>query len=248
MIYAVRTQQKPRFACTKTLRSINHPSVWHPDQRAEELLDTLGSGFKDDNLTFALDQGLQTTLLTLAEMTAGLDHFQRCGAKPFTDLIAMLDNTDWAAHRLASMSSFVEEEHEMENEFDEDDLNEACRLAAWLYIDIVVFPTPPQAGVKDTMSALLLPILETASEYGEHAETIGGLALWAALIGAIAARGTALEDSYVSLMRRLIVSMGGLSWDEAKELTKTFLWLSSVCDEPAKDVWGMAVEASNEDT
>lgn len=247
MIYAVRTQQKPRFACTKTLRSINHPSIWNPDKRAEELLDTLGSGFKDENLTFALEQGLQTTLLTLAEMTAGLDHFQRCGAKPFTNLIPMLDNTDWAAHRLASMSSFVGEEHESENEFDEDDLNEACRLAAWLYIDIVVFPTPPQAGVKDTMSALLLPILEKMSRHGEHMESLGGLALWAALIGAISARETALEDSYVALIKRLLVSLGGLPWDEAKELIKTFLWLSSVCDEPAKGVWERALEASDED-
>lgn len=240
-MYAIRSRQKPRFACKKTLKLIQHPSIWEPDQRATSLLDVLGSSFKDEEaLPFNLDDQLKIVILVVAEMTAGLDHFQRCGAKAFKNLLAMLNNTDWAAHRLASMSEFEEEEGQ---ELHDNVWNEICRLTTLLYIDIASFPTPPQAGVKKTLCTLLLDKILMLAEYDYWMEVdlLKHLLQWAAMIGAIASRGVELEHLFTDFIADAFVSEDELTWNEVKERMVTFLWVDVVCDQPAKEIWEAAL-------
>lgn len=175
----------------------------------------------------------------VAEMTAGLDHFQRSGAKPFKNLLALLDNTDWAGHRLASMSSFEEDEGQ---EFHEVVWNEICRLTTLLYIDLVAFPTPPQAGVKDTLSRLLLNQLSILAEYEywTELEESRTLVQWAAMIGGIAAWGLDLQDAYTDFIADSFAYEDAMSWDELRQRMSRYLWVDIVCDKPAKGLWEAA--------
>lgn len=209
--------------------------MWQPDAQAKELLKSLGSAFKDKTLEISLDPELQTILLALAEITAGLDHFERCGAKPFKNLLVLLDNTDWAAHCLVSMPAFEVEGYQG---LHENIWNDICRLSALLYIDIVVFPTPPRAGVKDTLSSLLYTklLVLVECEYWGDSKPLMDVLFWATLVGAIAANGTVLEDSYTSFIADTFASEGFITWDDAQYHMKTCLWFSSVCDEPVKNI------------
>ena len=270
MMYASRKQMPPRLPCSRTLRSLRVPTVWEPDERAEKLLKVLGSSFRDNSeqqpSTLPLDDEFRMLLAVLAEVTVALDHSQRLGLdKVFKDPRIFLGNCDWVTHGLLSMPSFLtkgdgKSSGGLSGEDGEDIsesphsraagsvsasldsvLCEICRLGTLLYVDIVIYPTPPQAGVKNQLSRLLLPLLQSLEETSllEEDALVVDLVLWAAMMGAISARCTELQDTYIDYIADNCTPKSR-SWEDIELGLQSFCWFSSVCDESAKQIWCQA--------
>lgn len=256
MMYAARTQRSPRLPCTQTLRPLRVPTVWQPDERAEKLLKIIGSSFRDyterPSSVLQLENRFSMLLGTLSELCAALDHSQRLGMKVFEDPHVFIGNCDWVSHSLLSMPSFLAENNEKSGEDGGEansssspsldaTLSEICRLGALMYIDMAIYPTPPQAGVKNKLSQLLFPLLRSLveTESLEGHSLVADLVLWGTMMGAISARSTELQDSYIDFIADNRI--GRLrSWEEIGPRLLSFLWLNSVFDELARQLWHQA--------
>ena len=262
MVYAARKQTAPRLPCFRTLRRLRVPTVWVPDERAEELLGILGSSFREEpgresSSALPLDDKFRVILGVLAEVTAALDHSQRLGIGVFKDPQIFVGNCDWVSHSLLSVPSYLTSDEEesskglkegvIESVIEGNSpisasldtvLCEVCRLGALLYIDMVIYPTPPQAGVKNQLSKRLFPLLQSLEEISlwEEEALVADLVLWAAIMGAIAARYTELQDTYTEYIAQNCMA-GSRSWEDIEPRLQSFFWFNAVFDGSAQQIW-----------
>ena len=282
MLYSFRTQTRPKLPCHRSLKPLRVPTVWQPDERAEELLAIAASSFLDDDSgppAVRLDDNFRRLLGVLGELSAALDHCQRLGLSVFKEPHIVLWNCDWVSHGLLSLYPYLPE-HDFsesvmetegcgdvtmdagmmgadEGEADEADpvshspnsiLSEICRLAALLFIDMVIYPTPPQAGVKNKLSKMLLPLLHSTvadiSLPTEYPAPLADLMVWGALMGAISARCTELQDEYIAFVADNCLDRLS-SWGDIEPRLQSFVWLNDVFDEPAQKIWQQAKELAD---
>jgi hypothetical protein len=122
-------------------------------------------------------------------------------------------------------------------------LSEICRLVALLFIDMVIYPTPPQAGVKNKLSKMLFPLLQSTvadtSLLTEYPAPLADLVVWGALMGAISARCTELQDEYIAFVADNCLDRLS-SWGDIEPRLQSFVWLNDVFDEPAQKIWQQA--------
>jgi len=130
-------------------------------------------------------------------------------------------------------------------------LSEICRLAALLFIDMVIYPTPPQAGVKNKLSKMLLPLLQSTvadtSLLTEYPAPLADFVVWGALMGAISARCTELQDEYIAFVADNCLDRLS-SWGDIEPRLQSFVWLNGVFDEPAQKIWKQAKELADSTT
>lgn len=119
---------------------------------------------------------------------------------------------------------------------------ETYRIALMIFGVGVVFPLPPQSAPLPKLVRLLR--LELQSSPGIRTELSSSSAksnihLWYLFMGGIAATGTQEREWYVDELRRFCehdaVSIS--TWDEAREILKSVLWLDTACDSGGKDLW-----------
>ena len=111
MLYSFRQGVTPRLPSHYTVQQIRDTEVWRPDAEANLMLATLGSAFRKDSgalpLILQLGPEITETLLTLAEITAAVDQYVRGGTGAPDTLDVLLNNIDWASHRLLSQPSYL---------------------------------------------------------------------------------------------------------------------------------------------
>ena len=147
------------------------------DMGALELSRTLGQGFRI-LLQNGLQKDLHETLESISEITVALDHYQRGGryAPSLSDIIAARTITQHRLLSLAPPSSGIPQPDEC--------IYNATRVAALIYSDMVLFPLPPQTGVKQKLTDMLRPALDCCTiQYavGRIPDYCCGQVLWAAL-------------------------------------------------------------------
>ncbi|KIX03599.1 uncharacterized protein Z518_07152 [Rhinocladiella mackenziei CBS 650.93] len=121
----------------------------------------------------------------------------------------------------------------------EDYLFDACRLAIMVYNDMVLWPIPWAAGVKPRLArrlrCRLCPILSLVHDDGTGRYT--NLLLWLLLMGGIAATYTTDRTWYVEQLSTYRMIVRCPTWADFKQRMQTFLWWSSVLDDPAFKLW-----------
>ncbi|KAI5457556.1 hypothetical protein BGZ63DRAFT_394970 [Mariannaea sp. PMI_226] len=247
MLYNARLGRKPRFPFYRESRGSLRGDLWQPDEAANQLLETVGASFRqqEDHTSFMakiqLDGDVTAALATVAEVTVALDHFCRGspGAPPSLDVLA--NNCDWASHKLMSINSYLIPENGESSISYQSPLNpwpllrEICRLSSLIYLDMVILPTPPHTKIKYNHAENMLPLILTVR--GASFDSCGGISeflIWATLLGAISSRFTELEGSYLKLLKDISEED---QWDRVKLLVKKYLWWDYVCDLPAKALW-----------
>lgn len=199
------------------------------DMEALELSRTLGQGFHI-LLPNGLQKDLRETLESISEITVALDHYQRGGryAPSLSDIIAARTVTQHRLLSLAPPSSDIPQPDEC--------IYNATRVAALIYSDMVLFPLPPQAGVKPKLADMLRRALDCCtiqSCWGSHPR----LLLWTVVVGGIAASSTSHRPWYASRLHKLSTKLEIYDWELIKKILSSFLWWDYICDEPAKKLW-----------
>lgn len=127
------------------------------------------------------------------------------------------------------------------------DLYECCRLTAIIFSVAVIFPTPNQFGVLQTLVRKLKSEMEGADVQIYDLDYLE-LLLWILVLGGIAALGKVERPWFVSHLKVVGVQRLYLhSWDSVEELMKQFLWLDSACTAGGHQLWE-EVTISHEET
>lgn len=118
----------------------------------------------------------------------------------------------------------------------EDSVYDACRLAACIYSDMVIFPLPSVAGVKRKLAARLRQTLDccTAHRCWEINATV---MLWIATLGGIAASNTSHRAWYLGKISLCLDFLGIVDCAGYLRSITPFLWWDLVCEDPLRRLW-----------
>ena len=107
----------------------------------------------------------------------------------------------------------------------------SCRLAAYLYMYIVLRELPTSAVIVQTVQKRLKGILESANAdllilwtEDQH------LFLWILYMGAAASIEAVEREFYVKVLRRLVGHMGLMAMEEFTRALKEVLWEPGFCE------------------
>ena len=248
-MYAARKQQAPRIPSLWTLRPSVHPSVWQPDEKAKQLLQVSGTRFRDGlQDPYLLDDELAAALVALSDVSVALDHFHRRGGKVFKAAHVWLENSDWATHQLLSTPSFLKANGVS---WSLEDLPEAgsvdpnlllceiCRLVAMMHMDITIFPSGREAGVRVRLAReiyALLELLQQVIPSWKDQHSVHDLVLWASLMCSIGMLPQDVEDSYINFIAETYSPELLKDWKSVESSLRAFLWLGPTCTELAQDI------------
>jgi hypothetical protein len=229
IVYASLELTQPNYPPYHTPESLVESCKHVMDTEALELSRTLGQGFHI-LLPNGLQKDLCETLESISEITVALDHYQRGGryAPSLPDIIAARTVAQYRLLSLAPPSSDLPRPDEC--------IYNAARVAALIYSDMVLFPLPPQAGVKPKLADMLRRALDCCtmqSCWGSHPR----LLLWTVVVGGIAASSTSHRPWYASRLHKLSAKLEIYDWESIKKILSSFLWWDYVCDEPAEKLW-----------
>jgi hypothetical protein len=212
------------------------------DMDALELSRTLGQGFRI-LLQNGLQKDLRETLESISEITVALGHYQRGGryAPSLSDIIAARTITQHRPLSLAPPFSDIPQPDEC--------IYNATRVSALIYSDMVLFPLPPQAGVKPKLADMLRRALDCCTiqscwRGGSHPR----LLLWTGVVGGIAASSTSQKPWYASRLHKLSTKLRIYDWELIKKILSSFLWWDYICEEPAKRLWHESDHQRKHDT
>lgn len=200
------------------------------DSISLELDARLGNGFK---YLRVLPGG--TSLIPILEafcqITVALDHYSR-GGPTAPDMVDLVDARNSAQHRLLSQMP--------PSNVDMTDgagaIIQACRLAAMVFSDMVIFPIPPVQGVKPRLAGMLKQALEVCAASclsDSHAYML----LWATTLGAISASFSPERTWYVEQLSQQTMLLDIDQWSSMEFSLSKFLWWSQVCNEPGEKLW-----------
>ena len=199
------------------------------DLTAEVLSRKLATGFNVLHRG-GLQGSLLTVIHTIRDIVVGLDHYTRGGTDaPELMQIAMIRN--FAQHDLLSLphiSSVISSE--------EDCIYEVCRLSCLVFADMVLWPLPASAGIRERLaekSSSALSACRLLSSWTKYPS----LLLWTTVLGGIAAKGTVREVYFFRQLDNGIIKRTVNAWPVVKSILQTFLWWDFTCDELAETFW-----------
>ena len=113
---------------------------------------------------------------------------------------------------------------------------EVLRLATTIFSLLVVFPITPSAAPFGRLGTHLRAEIEKLNIYNQSPEKLH-LVTWAAVMGGIAAIGTPDRPWYVSTLESLYSHHQFETWEQAKTLLESFLWLRGTNDVDGISLW-----------
>jgi len=116
-------------------------------------------------------------------------------------------------------------------------LYECCRLTAIIFSVAVIFPTPNQFNVLQTLVRELKAEIESIRIQAYDLDCLE-LLLWILVLGGIAALGKVERPWFVSFLKVICMERLCLySWDGVEFILKKFLWLDSACSAGGIHLW-----------
>lgn len=141
---------------------------------------------------------------------------------------------------------------------------EACRLAALVFSDMVLFPLPTVTSVRPRIMGMLRRAIEkwmslqrdigadndNIEDYKDRKaieEKEDHLLLWITTMGALAAATSAEEAMkawFSESLSRCSARLGITCWNETRRILKRHLWYDGVCDSPGQVIWEQAYSST----
>jgi hypothetical protein len=199
------------------------------DAAAQEFDSELGSGFRYLRST-ASGRGLLLALERICEVTVAVDQYQR-GAEGAPDMVDIVPSRNAAQHNLLSLQSSI-----VSADTEDVLIVHACRVAALIYNDIVIFPQPAAQGVKIRQAINLREALEHHFEQyslERHAKVL----VWATTLGAIGTSFTPGQHWFIQRLSWQTSELGVDNWTSLQQICAKFLWWRPVCEEPVLRIW-----------
>lgn len=143
---------------------------------------------------------------------------------------AIADQRNSIHHKLMSLQETVREQS---SPFD-DRLQEATRVAAIIYSNLVICPMAG-APFRDLAAQLRRALCQLEM----HDESLGSLRrmIWILFLGGIAALGTEHRSWFVSMLGATSSRLDLVNMFDAKEILISFLWLPQISDDDARRLW-----------
>ncbi|KAK8090628.1 hypothetical protein PG994_000133 [Apiospora phragmitis] len=195
---------------------------------------------------FPVDDGLKELLLDIRVCCQEIEEYviraKNLGDPGLTGMVVPYQNI--VQHRLMSLRR---------EEGSGGSAEDICRAAALVFTLGVTFPLP-RAEPLASAAADLARIMHSSSNTVQNRRFL----FWTAMLGAIAAGATespaaatnegnesaGLYMFFLDHTRRFRAELGLTTWDAAKAMLKTFLWLDRACDEGAWKVWSQTLRPS----
>jgi hypothetical protein len=251
MLFSAYKGVPPGFPSRHQREVLRHGSKWIPDGAAMKLLNQLGSALfptLPSKLAGIPRSGSELVDLVevAAELTAALDHNQRAENNP-PSMELLINNRDWLVHRSLSLLPYYELEDGLSpNLFTSStsppyqQLQEIYRLSHLIYLDMVLYPTPPHTRIKPRLAHTLVPFLLSIADQA-WSSSLSHFLLWSAMLGGIAARFIPDRSLYVELLASRTERTE--SWESVRARLQTYLWWDYVCDEPGRKIWDDVVNS-----
>jgi hypothetical protein len=219
---STRLGRPPDFHWRHSDESLVKSGKHCPDAIARIYSEQLGSAFDQMDI---LDLGVVSIITSMCEATIALDHLQR-DTRGAPTLASLTRSRNGIQHRLLSLPP----KNTLTS--NEEVVAELLRIALLIYSDIVLFPTPPQTGVRTRYAAsLILPLTLVRQELWSSHEAF---LTWVMTLGGISAHRTNLRRFFVDPLR----DHGQvLTHRHCGDLMTGFLWWAPVCNPPAQDLW-----------
>ena len=108
----------------------------------------------------------------------------------------------------------------------------SCRLAAYLYLYLILREMPPSAEINKTLVLRLKTLLES-----NHKNLLSVwrddlyLLLWIATVGSMAARLLPEAEYFVEILTKVVQSLGLQTMDGFKDVIGQIVWIEDYCRE-----------------
>jgi Fungal specific transcription factor domain len=198
----------------------------------EPIDNTRGTAFQSLLSLGLITEDLHTTMLDIVKLTLQMEAFSQ-----FTlinpKIVALMNMRCEIYHRLLQQPTGVE--LELLTGVSQQ-LYECSRLASMIYAAAVIFPIPSSTGCPQRLVSLLRTAMNDLSFenlYGNEARAM----IWILFLAGVAAQGMPQRPWFAQRLRSLLMLERISRWSEVKSLVMSFLWIGSVCDEGAMELW-----------
>ncbi|KAI5460986.1 hypothetical protein BGZ63DRAFT_357631 [Mariannaea sp. PMI_226] len=116
-------------------------------------------------------------------------------------------------------------------------LYNACRTAALLYSIHVTFPLPRPGAAKERLVPQLRNAIKTSIQHSECTDECRRVLFWCSIFGGIVSSVEKHRPWFVARCHDLGLRLGVQSWEQAREILLSFVWLDSACNEPGRNLW-----------
>ncbi|KAK8059832.1 hypothetical protein PG996_009762 [Apiospora saccharicola] len=199
--------------------------------------------------TFPVDDDFKELLLDLRICCQEIEEYtirvKKLGSTGSTSMVVPYQNI--VQHRLMSL-------RQKDNGIGSDTAGSAegiCRAATLVFTLGVTFPLPRAEPLANAAAGLGQAMRNSSSIPNRRflfwAAMLGAIATGAAEVSAASEGNESAKHSYLFFLdqtRRLRGELGLTTWDAAKALLESFVWLDAACDEGAWKVWTQSLRPS----
>lgn len=210
------------------------------DEKATELLTTLGAGFRLRN--HGSDYELSQLLSSACRLIAGIDEFQR-GVPGRYPLPSLSVKAIAFQHRMLSLSPPSLSTDLIFGDR-EDCIFQIVRLTTFIFSDFVFFPTAEARNGRQRLAAVLKDHLniyfeihsaqlsESATFNFDHDHLI----LWSLVLGGTASSSTSSREWFVLQIFERVAAQQ-VTWDDLQTILRKFLYYDYVLDRSVTNLW-----------
>jgi hypothetical protein len=148
------------------------------------------------------------------------------------NLLGLISRRNQIHHRLLSLPSG----ETLESSGVPSKLYECCRLGALAYATAALFTLPLSTGCPQRLVLQIQSTMEDVRLEGLYG-CGGKFYIWVLFLAGIWAERMPERPWFLDRLRQLLELEGIYRWQELKSVLMSFLWMSSICDEGAMNLW-----------
>ncbi|OKL55807.1 hypothetical protein UA08_08836 [Talaromyces atroroseus] len=230
----IRKPLFPYVPIIKTNGRHRQPDWPHPIQYLLEM-------YKGGDYSKMDELGLPSELITLFKdmysYNAVIELYMQgifTGSFVSSDAPIMADRRNSIQHRALSLPSA--DEIGMSSECP---TYEPLRLATLIYCLLTIFPLVPIMAPYSQLTMQLRQALFTQS-LPRAWKSVPELFIWTLVVGGIASTKPETVTWFAAMLNQVSTATNLSTWPEVKKILKSVLWLSTICDEKAEELWRKA--------
>ena len=191
----------------------------------------IGPGIRTLANSSSISKDLVNILEDMSYLTAFLELPSQSSTG--TQQIHYFDALSLIEHRILSLSTGNDTQYGAINS---GKIDETCRLAALIYINIVFRELQPTSAVHATLaSRLRISLIQT--DFKSCWGTLSEALLWILFIGGSVAMQEPTKSWLMSALENVCSHLKLQSWCDARDILTKYLWCDRIWEERCKSVW-----------